>query len=65
MMYGLAGAGLGSLIGTNITGFLSDYFSSVQRTFLFATAIEVIPLILFLYLVIRKPKKENAEQNEY
>ncbi len=65
MMYGLAGAGLGSLIGTNITGFLSDYFSSVQRTFLLATAIEVIPMILFLYLVIRKPKKDNAEQQEH
>jgi len=59
MMYGLAGAGLGSLIGTNIAGFLSDYISSVQRTFLFASCIEVIPLILFTYLVIVNPKKQK------
>ncbi len=62
MLYGLAGAGLGSLIGTNIAGFLSDYFSSVQRTFLFAAGIEIIPLVLFTYLVIVNPKKNGKKQ---
>jgi len=61
MMYGLAGAGLGSLIGTNLTGFISDHINSIQRTFLFAAGIEIIPLILFAYLVIVKPKKQNEE----
>jgi|GEM_PF-3157839 len=61
MMYGLAGAGLGSLIGTNLTGFISDHINSIQRTFLFAAGVEIIPLILFAYLVIVKPKKQNEE----
>jgi PPP family 3-phenylpropionic acid transporter len=62
MLYGLAGAGLGSLIGTNIAGFLSDYLESVQRTFLIAAFVEIIPLIIFAYLVFFKPqKKENNE----
>lgn len=62
MMYGLAGAGLGSLIGTNLTGFISDHISSIQRTFLFAAGIEIIPLILFTYLVIVKPKKHHDKE---
>ncbi len=61
MMYGLAGAGLGSLIGTNLTGFISDHISSIQRTFLFAAGVEIVPLILFAYLVIVKPKKHHEE----
>lgn len=62
MMYGLAGAGLGSLIGTNLTGFISDHINSIQRTFLFAAGIEIIPLILFAYLVIVKPNKNHDEE---
>ena len=56
MLYGLAGAGLGNLIGTNITGFLYDYFGSIQRTFLIAAFIEIIPMVLLGYILLIKRK---------
>ncbi|MFW5762196.1 MAG: MFS transporter, partial [Cyclobacteriaceae bacterium] len=56
MLYGLAGAGLGNLIGTNITGFLYDYLGSIQRTFLIAAFIEIIPAILLGYILMVKRK---------
>lgn len=56
MLYGLAGAGLGNLIGTNITGFLYDYFGSIQRTFLIAAFIEIVPMILLGYILLFKRK---------
>jgi MFS transporter, PPP family, 3-phenylpropionic acid transporter len=59
MMLALAGAGLGNLIGVNIAGILFDFFGSIQQTFLVSSFIEIIPAILFTYLIFieKKPYK--------
>jgi MFS transporter, PPP family, 3-phenylpropionic acid transporter len=63
MLFGLAGAGIGNLIGTNLAGILFDYFGSIQRTFLVAAFIEIIPAILFIYLIITNKKTKESETN--
>lgn len=65
MLFGFAGAGLGNLIGTNMAGILFDYFGSIQRTFLIAAFIEIVPVILFTYLIITNKKKERNASGEH
>jgi MFS transporter, PPP family, 3-phenylpropionic acid transporter len=57
MILALAGAGLGNLIGVNITGILFDYFGSIQRTFLVSASIEIIPAILLTYMIFFDKQK--------
>jgi MFS transporter, PPP family, 3-phenylpropionic acid transporter len=62
MLLGFAGVGVGNLIGTNIAGILFDYFGSIQKTFLVAAFIEIIPAILLVYLIINKRNRNGMHQ---